>query len=401
MRPCDILTLPPADIFKRTFLVRQPVAFIASVGIFAATAFGIDSSTLVVYIADSMNNRIRVVNTSTGTINTFAGNGIGWYAGDGGQATSAELHNPTGVAVDPITGNVYIADNQNNRIREVTLSTGVITTVAGTGAAGYAGDGGAATGAQLNAPYGVAVDSFGNNLYIADTNNNVIRKVNFASGKIFTVAGNGRVGNFGDGGPATSAQLYYPAGIALDGTDASNDLYVADSGNQKIRKVASATGTITTVVGTGQVGYSCAVGIFGQPAETVGLHTPTGISIDITRDIFIADYGNQCVRVIDAGTDAFAIGNGAATYGGDGGPSANAELNYPTGVAADALAGVAYIADYGNHRIRAVTYASPIIINTFAGTGTPGFSGDGGPATSAQLYNPTGVAFFRTAVSPP
>jgi DNA-binding beta-propeller fold protein YncE len=381
--------------------MRRSFAVIACVGMFAASAFATNAGTVFVYISDSQNNRIRAINGTTGVITTFAGNGTGWYGGDGGPATGAMLHNPTGVAVNPATGDVYISDNANNRIRKVTRTSGVITTVAGTGAAGYAGDGAAATGAQLNGPYGVAVDSFGNNLYIADTNNNVIRKVNFASGNISTVAGNGTVGNFGDGGLATSAQLYHPTGIALDGTDASNDLYIADSGNQEIRRVASATGVITTVIGTGNVGYTgCSVGPFGIPAAAVGLHTPTGISIDITRDFFIADYGNQCVRVIDAGTDAFALGNGVASYGGDGGPAANAELNYPTGVAADAVAGVVYIADYGNHRVRAVAYASPLIISTFAGTGTPGFSGDGGLATGAQLYNPTGVAFYRAAVAP-
>jgi DNA-binding beta-propeller fold protein YncE len=378
--------------------MRQLLAFIICPAVLAAAAFGEDSATVLVYLADSMNNRIRVVNTATGIIETFTGNGIGQFAGDGGQATDAELHNPTGVAVDPVTGNVYIADNQNNRIRKVTVSTGIIATIAGTGAAGYSGDGGVATDAQLNRPYGLVVDSIGANLFIADTDNNVIRKVNFASGKISTVAGNGTVGDAGDGGPAASARLYYPTGISVDTSDASNDLYIADSGNQKIRKVTSATGAITTLVGTGRAGYSCSVGPFGQPALSVGLHTPTGISLDIARDIFIADFGNQCIRVVSAGTDAFAIGNGTPSYGGDGGNGASAELNYPTGVAADAQDGFAWIADYVNHRVRALTYSN--VISTFAGTGTPGFSGDGGPATAAQLYNPIGVAFFRSAASP-
>ena len=199
------------------------------------------------YIADTGNNRIRKV-SATGIITTVAGNGSAGYSGDGGPATSAQLDGPEGVAVDG-SGNLYIADTCNNRIRKVS-ATGIITTVAGNGSAGYSGDGGPATSAQLSLPAGVAVDGSGN-LYIADSGNNRIRKVS-ATGIITTVAGNGSPGYSGDGGPATSAQLNQPAGVAVD---ASGNLYIADSSNNRIRKV-SATGIITTVAGNGFDGYS-------------------------------------------------------------------------------------------------------------------------------------------------
>jgi hypothetical protein len=306
---------------------------------------------------------------------------VGLFGGDGGPATSANLHNPTGVAV--FTNLLYIADNQNNRVRMVNLTSGIITTVAGTGAAGSGGDGGLATLAQLNGPYGVAVDAAGD-LFIADTNNNRIREVNTA-GTISTVAGNGTVGNGGDGGPATSAQLYHPMGVALDSL---GDIYIADTDNQKIRKVIG--GTISTVAGTGRVGYSCADGT----ATSVGLHSPSGVANynAIAGAFAMADTGNQCVRYVTPPNVVNTVGNGIASFAGDGklfnDPSV--ELNYPTGVAVDQGTGNVYIADTVNNRIRFVN--SALIITTLAGTGIAGFSGDGGPAASAQLYNPTGVA---------
>ena len=245
------------------------------------------------------------------------------------------------------------------------------------------GDGGPAILAGLNNPTGVAVDVNGN-IFIADQRNNRIRMVNLA-GIISTVAGNGTVGNGGDGGPATSAQLYYPTGVAVDAAD---QLYIADSNNQKVRKVNFGA-IISTLAGTGTVGYSCANGV----ATGVGLHTPTGVALDIAGNLLIADSGNQCIRKVSpVGTITTVAGNGLASYSGDGGPATSAALNYPTGVAVD-LSGFFYIADDVNHRIRMVT-GGPI--NTLAGNGTPGYTGDGGPATKAQLYNPTGVA-----VAPP
>ena len=351
-------------------------ALIISAGVLAAPA----SAAGLIFIADSQNNRIRVVDAAAGIITTYAGNGTQGSSGDGGPATSAELHTPFGVAVDG-AGDLFIADTQNNRIREVNATTRIITTVAGTGAPSYSGDGGPATSAGLNNPTGVAVDSAGD-IFIADQRNNRIRKV--TAGVITTFAGNGNVGNGGDGGPATSAQLYYPTGVTLD---PSGNLYIADSDNQKVREVSG--GTISTIIGTGSVGYSCGTG------TSVGLHNPTGVTF-YAGAVIVADYGNQCVRVVASGFDYANIGNGTASYGGDGQPYNNpgVELNYPTGVSTDPQ-GDLYIADFVNNRIRIVAGSfPPFDINTFAGNGVAGFSGDGGPATSAKLYNPSGVAVY-------
>jgi sugar lactone lactonase YvrE len=350
-----------------------------SQGFSDAAAPGIQLNTApppTIYISDSQNNRIRTVNTGSGTIATITGNGTAGYTGDGGPATSAELHTSFGDALDS-AGNLYIADTLNNVVRKVS-TTGTITTVAGTGAPSYSGDGGPATSAGLNSPTGVAVDSSGN-LYVADQRNERIRKV--TAGVITTVAGNGTVGFSGDGGLATNAQLYYPEGIAVDG---SGNLYIADSDNQRIRKVNTG-GTISTIAGNGNVGFNCNNGT----ATGLALNHPSGVAVDGSGNLYIADYGNQCVRKVAAGNIATVAGNGTASYGGDGGPATSAELNYPTGVAVDS-SGDLYIADYVNSRVRMVNATGTI--TTVAGTGTAGFSGDGGPATSAQLYNPTGVA---------
>jgi hypothetical protein len=328
----------------------------------------------LVYIADNQNNRIRMIN-GAGDISTIAGNGVAGFSGDGGPATSAELHNPYGVAADS-AGNIYIADTQNNRIRKV--AGGIITTVAGNGAPSFSGDGGLAVSAGLNNPTDVAVDILGN-IYIADQRNNRIRMVSTA-GIISTVAGDGVVGYAGDGGLATSAALYYPTGVAVD---QFYNIYIADSDNQRVRMITYSTGIITTVAGNGNVGYSTANG----PATSIGLHNPTGVAVNGTGSFFIADYGNQCIREVTAGISTTVAGNGTASFSGDGGPATSAELNYPTDVTLDG-SGNLYIADYVNNRIRGVSSGT---ITTLAGKGTPGFSGDGGPATSAQLYNPSGV----------
>ena len=198
------------------------------------------------FIADTGNDRIREVNHATGVITTIAGNGTEGYSGDNGPATAAELDDPEGVAVDS-AGDLFIADTGNNRIREVNLSTGVITTVAGNGTAGYSGDNGPATAAELYIPDGVAVDSAGD-LFIADTATTRIREVNLSTGVITTVAGNGTVGYSGDNGPATAAELDGPTGVAVD---SAGDLFIADSANNRIREVNHATGVITTVAGNG------------------------------------------------------------------------------------------------------------------------------------------------------
>jgi uncharacterized protein (TIGR03437 family) len=296
----------------------------------------------------------------TYTINTFAGNGTIGYSGDNGPATSAQLNQPWGVAVDA-AGNVYIADTVNNRIRKV--ANGVISTVAGNGTLGYSGDDGPATSAQLSWPAGVAVDSAGN-LYVADQNNNRIRKV--SNGVITTVAGNGTPGYSGDNGSATSAKLYGPQGVAVD---SAGNLYIADTSNQRIRKVLN--GVIATAAGNGpdlygNGGYSGDNG----PATSARLNQPWGVAVDFAGNLFIADYGNNRIRKVSNGVIATAI-----------------YWDYPQGVAVDA-AGNLFIADnYGR-----ISKLSNGVITTVAGTGMQGFSGDNGPATGAQLSGPTGVA---------
>jgi sugar lactone lactonase YvrE len=307
------------------------------------------------------------------TIQTFAGNGTPGYSGDGGPATSAEVNDPFAVAADA-AGNLYIADYGNNRIRKV--SGGVITTVAGNGTQGYSGDNGAATSAELNYPIGVAVDSAGN-LYIADAFNQCIRKV--SKGVITTVAGNGTPGYSGDNGPAASAELAYPFGVAVD---SAGNLYIADNGNNRIRKVSG--GVITTVAGNGTPGYSGDNG----PATSAELNDPYGVAVGATGNLYIADYGNNRIRQVSNGTITTLAGNGTQGYSGDNGAATSAELHSPSGVAVDA-AGNVYIADGSNQRVREVSSG---VISTVAGNGAPGYSGDNGPATSAELYDPTGVA---------
>ena len=218
------------------------------------------------FIADQNNSRIRRVDAATGIITTVAGNGVSGYGGDGGPATSASLYQPTGVAVDA-AGNVFITDRGNNRVRKVDAATGVITTVAGTGTNGYSGDGGPATGADLAYPTAVAVDAAGD-LFIVDLGNSRIRRVDAATGIITTVAGNGMQAYGGDGGPATGASLNYPLDVAVD---AAGNVFIADYVNHRVRRVDAATGVIATVAGTGVAGY----GGDGGPAVSAPCPTPT------------------------------------------------------------------------------------------------------------------------------
>jgi sugar lactone lactonase YvrE len=329
------------------------------------------------FIADTWNYRVRKV-TPGGVISTVAGNGTQSYSGDGGAATSSQLYNPSGVAVDA-AGNLFIADQGNNCVRAVTPG-GVISTVAGNGTQGYSGNGGAATSSQLYNPSGVAVDAAGN-LFIADQGNNCVRAVT-PGGVISTVAGNGTQGYSGDGGAATSAQLNTPTGVVVD---TAGNLFIADQGNNCVRAVTPG-GVISTVAGNGVWGYSGN----GGAATSAQLNTPTGVAVDTAGNLFIADQGNNCVReVTPRGVISTAAGNGTQGYSGDGGPATSAQLNYPEGVAVD-TAGNLFIADEWNHCIRKLTRCG--VISTVAGNGTGGFSGDSGPATSAQLYQPSGVA---------
>ena len=307
------------------------------------------------------------------TIATFAGTGTAGFAGDSGTAVQARLANPTGVAVDG-AGNLYIADSHNDRIRRVDPS-GTIVTFAGGGDA--LGDGGPALDAQLDFPADLAVDGAGN-VYIADALNRRIRRVD-PSGTIVTFAGGGNA--FGDGGPALDAQLDYPAGVAVDG---AGNVYIADVGSNRIRRV-DPSGTIATVAGTGERGFA---GDGGMAVEAL-LANPTDVAVDEAGNLYIADAYNGRIRRVDiSGAIATIAGTGERGFAGDGGAAVEAQLADPLGIAVDG-AGNLYIADAYNYRIRRVDPSGTIA--TIAGTGERGFAGDGGAADAARLDLPTGV----------
>jgi sugar lactone lactonase YvrE len=338
------------------------------------------SGTGELYIADRGANRIRVVDAQ-GIINTLAGNGAKGYSGDGGPAQLAALAYPGAVALDA-TGNVFIADSHNQRIRKVDKMTGNIQTVAGEGFSGSQDDGVPAMAARLRSPQGVAVDTSGG-VYIADTYSQRLRKVDPGpEEKIKTVAG--RLGIvYPEGGvPALTVRLISPHGVSAD---AHGNLVVTDFGGHRVDKVSS-TGQATTVAGTGVAGYAGNDGA----ATSASLASPSETAVDEAGNLFIADTNNHCIRKVDAaGLITTVAGTGAPGYGGDGDKAKTAVLNSPYGVAADGRGSV-FIADTYNHRIRKLD--STGLISTVAGTGVPGDAGDGKQATEAQLNTPHAVA---------
>ena len=395
-------------------------------------------------ISDTGNDRIRLVKIGTSSdfgismtshhIYTVGGNGNGRYSGDGYAADAAQLNAPYGVTVANSSGNVITSDSQNNAIRVVagvsgtfygiSMTAGDIYTVAGDGTAGYSGDGGPATSATLDLPTEVALDSSGN-VVVSDTGNDVIRVVaegtgtyyglSMTAGDIYTVAGDGTVGYSGDGASATSAELNFSTGIAVDGY---GDLVISDSDNNVVRVVAEATGTyyglsmtagdIYTVAGNGTAGYSGDSGT----ATSAELNFPAGVDVDGSGNVLVADASNNAIRVVAEATGTYyglsmtagdiytVAGNGTAGYSGDSGTATSAELNFPTAVTADSV-GDMMISDNGNNVIRAVagftgTFEGNSVtagdIYTLAGTGTGGYSGDGSNAADYELSDPNGLA---------
>ncbi len=401
------------------------------------------------YVSDTRNNRVYEI-TSAGNLTVLAGNGVKGYSGDSGSATSAELSGPTGLSVDS-SNNIYIADSGNNVIRKVNatypqwspstrylagniiqpltqpsptiyvtalqagisgatepLWTGLsvgqrindgttvwiitgtlpanggnISTVAGTGAAGFTGNGAAATSATLNGPQGVFLDSTGN-IFIADTKNNVIREVTVSNGNIQTVVGNGTAGYTGDNGAPLSAELNGPTSVFVDST---GDIFIADDLNNVVREVSAATTKITTVAGTGAAG----AGGDGGLATAAQLNGPTGVSVDTAGDIFISDTNNNTVREVLAGnlTIRTIAGDGIGGFSGDGGQAIFAELFLPKGLFVDS-SGDVFIADSGNSFVREVVVNQTI--HSYAGNGTLAYSGDSFTALDASLELPSDVA---------
>ena len=345
----------------------------ASLG--SPTGLAFDSSGNL-YIVDWASSNVRKVDTN-GIITTVAGDGgQGGFSGDGGPATKALLTNPTGIAVDK-SGNLYIADRGNQRIRMVTASSGTISTIAGSSTIGLSGDGGPAAKATFTLPTGIAIDATGN-LYIADENNRAIRRIS-TSGIITTVAGTGQFGYSGDNGQATKAKLAGPQGVAVD---ASGNLYIADSGNERIRYV-NISGIITTIAGTGAAGFSGD----SSAATAATFSNPVGVALDASGNVYVADLDNNRIRrfVVGGAVTTFA---GTTTSAGDGGPSTQARVE-PWAVAVDS-SGNLYIADRSEQRVRKVAPSGTI--STVAGTGQTGFGGDNGPGALALLSTPNDVA---------
>ena len=318
-----------------------------------------------IYIADSLNSVIRMVAPS-GIITTLAGNGGTGYTGDYGPATSANMNLPSGIAVNK-SGTLYIADSGNNVIRMV--AGGIITSFAGNHLPGFAGDTGAASSAEFLNPNDVAVDSSGN-VYIADTGNSVIREVTISTGNINTVAGEQSLGSgyAGDGGLATVAQLWVPYGVAVD---SSGNIYISEYGDSRIREVAVSGGKISTIAGNGTYGFAGD----GSTAGNAEFADPWGLCVDSSGNIYVADLWNYRIRKISNGQISTVAGNGIVNYSGDGGAATKAQLKGPQAVAVNgtgtsAGAGNLYIADTSNHRVRQVNAQG--VISTIAGTGTAG-----------------------------
>jgi sugar lactone lactonase YvrE len=329
----------------------------------SATAFDAAGN---LYFVETGNHVVRKI-TPAGIITTVAGNGVQGFAGDSGLATSAELDSPAGLALDA-AGDLFIADSHNHRVREVAAATGVIATIAGTGVAGFSGDGGMATAARLDLPTALALDTAGD-VYVADTENHRVRRIAAATGVITTVAGNGIEAFAGDNGPATAASIDSPNGLALD---AAGNLYIADTHNGRVRMVSAANGLISTVAGAGVVGGNVqAFGGDNGPATAAGLALPRGLAMDSAGNLYFADSANHRIRRISpTGVITTVAGQGTETFAGDNVPAASASLDSPRSVAVSPV-GLLTLADSGNQRVRqldALPSPGPDI-HTIAGLG--------------------------------
>lgn len=346
------------------------------------------ASTNPLYMADEGGNQVRKLDTTTGIITAVAGTGTAGFSGDGAAATAGQLREPGDVFLDA-SGNVFIADVQNHRIRKVDAGTGFISTVAGSGATGFgngsfSGDGAAATSATLDQPNGVWLDGAGN-IFIADKGNHRIRRVDVGTGFISTFAGSASGGFSGDGGPATSAQLLTPSGVEGDG---AGNIFIFSQGNNRVRRVDSG-GTITTIVGDGGVGD-------GLQATNAFLQSPGDIWLDAAGNYYIADNFNHRIRKVDRTTGVITTfaGTGMGIFGGDGGLATLADLCNPKGVFLNSTE--MYIGDSGNHVVRKIDLSTNIITTVAGMGGSPGFSGDGGAGSSAQVNDPRGLVVVGT-----
>ena len=317
--------------------------------------------------------------TNAQKITTFAGGGA--TLGDGGPATAALVVDPIGGSFDKY-GNYYFAEGTGKRVRKVS-TVGIINTIAGTGSGGFSGDGGPATSALIDGPQNIILDTFGN-LYIADLSNERIRKVDIATGIITTICGNGTGAYFGDGGPATAAEIWGPQDICFD---KFGNLYIADAFNYRVRKINS-SGIISTFAGSGI--FSATGTGDGGPATAATFNLVMGLAADDTGNIYIADYNSGKVRKVNTiGIITTIAGNGTPTYIGDGIPATNAQIA-PLKLGFDHAENL-FIADEYNLRVYKVDLVG--ILYNIAGDGASGYSGDGGPATTASIYYPAGIAF--------
>jgi large repetitive protein len=336
------------------------------------------------FLSGTATGSLSVLNP--GRIDTVAGDGELNFRADGVPAIQAPIFLPYGVIVDP-AGNIFLSDSNNNRIRRVDGQSGLISTIAGNGTSGYSGDGGPATQAAISQPGGLTVDGAGN-IYFADSGNDIIRRIDAFSGIITTIAGVPMAqGYSGDGSAATAADLSSPRGVAFD---SSGNLYIADTSNNVVREVSAATGNISTVAGTGTGGYNGD----GMPAAAAQLYTPWTVSVGVDNSLYIADLSNNRVRKVSGGTISTVAGTGSRGFSGDGGAATAADLNDPASVILDP-AGDLYIADSGNNRVRKV-YSGSGIIQTITGNDSEQFDGDAGPANQASLYAPYALYFDQS-----